>query len=289
MKHRVDLYAIDAASSRWCADASLTTLELASTAASSPRNDFAKNYRVHPTHWLIYTQADYLANSAAISLTVVFIIGSMMDSESCSRGFQAMTLFAYWTFLSMILMVPAFYFSRSWQKIAIAVMWTSMLIPLRNTIIYNLVLGKIRSNWIHKRDLSMTFLGRPGSKSDWKRKQEGLGATAGKDANKKGSQNALDPALRTFVVKGPGGDDKKPNIILNPDILSREAQATTYAEAGSAKRGRFEPWQFDAKNQYIYCGLHRNYFQDKEVRKVIDKNEHNMPYQRRLRHEPPVE
>ena len=25
-------------------------------AASSPRNDFVKNYRVHPTHWLISTQ-----------------------------------------------------------------------------------------------------------------------------------------------------------------------------------------------------------------------------------------
>ena len=27
------------------------------TAASSPRNDLVKNYRVHPTHWLIFTQA----------------------------------------------------------------------------------------------------------------------------------------------------------------------------------------------------------------------------------------
>jgi len=185
--------------------------------------------------------ADYLANSAAISLTVVFIIGSMMDSESCSRGFQAMTLFAYWTFLSMILMVPAFYFSRSWQKIAIAVMWTSMLIPLRNTIIYNLVLGKIRSNWIHKRDLSMTFLGRPGSKSDWQRKHEGLSATAGKSANKKGSMGALDADLRTFVVKTPG-NERRPKIMLNPDVLSHAAQVATYYQAGTAKRGRFEPW-----------------------------------------------
>ena len=27
-------------------------------AASSPRNDLVKNFRVHPTHWLISTQVD---------------------------------------------------------------------------------------------------------------------------------------------------------------------------------------------------------------------------------------
>ena len=31
-------------------------LDRARTAASSPRNDLVKNYRVHPTHWLISTQ-----------------------------------------------------------------------------------------------------------------------------------------------------------------------------------------------------------------------------------------
>lgn len=235
-----DLYAIDAASARWLAGAVYQRTTY-SGAASSPRNAFAKNYWVHSTHWLIYTQADYLANSAAISLTVVFIIGSMMDSESCSKGLQMMTLFAFWTFLSMIVMVPAFYFSRNRQKIAIAVMWASMLLPLRNAIRYYSVIRKIRSNWIHKRDLRMTFLGRPGSISDWKRKHEHLGSTAGKDANKKGSQGAWDKDLRTFIVKT--GDDKKPKIELNPDILTHAAQATTSCQA---KRGRFEPWQFDA-------------------------------------------
>ena len=34
----------------------------ANRAASSPRNDLVKNYRVHPTHWLISTQAS-LASS----------------------------------------------------------------------------------------------------------------------------------------------------------------------------------------------------------------------------------
>ena len=35
----------------------LSPLDGASTAAASPRNDLVKNYRVHPTHWLISTQA----------------------------------------------------------------------------------------------------------------------------------------------------------------------------------------------------------------------------------------
>ena len=245
---------------------------------------------------------DYLANNVGIGLTIVFIVPTLSKSDAFDAEWKWNYVYVVWIFAALVLSLPAYLVK--WQEPLFAVgsygnvtaahlvilfQWLSLSIPLYNGFVWYWIMHKIKSNWIHKRDLSMTFLGRPGSKSDWKRKQEGLGATAGKDANKKGSQNALDPALRTFVVKGPGGDDKKPNIILNPDILSREAQATTYAEAGSAKRGRFEPWQFDAKNQYIYCGLHRNYFQDKEARKVIDKNEHNMPYQRRLRHEPLVE
>jgi hypothetical protein len=62
---------------------------------------------------------------------------------------------------------------------------------------------------------------------------------------------------------------------------------TTYDEA---RKGRYEPWQFDAKNHYIYCGLHRNYYQDPAVAKAIDHNEHNEPYKRRVRHgDPPPE
>ena len=41
---------------RWCG---LSPLDSARTAASSPRNDFVKNYRVHPTHWLICAQVGY--------------------------------------------------------------------------------------------------------------------------------------------------------------------------------------------------------------------------------------
>ena len=50
------LHAIDATPARWRGGAGSSLLDGASTAASSPRNDVVKNYRVHPTHWLISTQ-----------------------------------------------------------------------------------------------------------------------------------------------------------------------------------------------------------------------------------------
>jgi hypothetical protein len=51
LNHRVDLHAIDATPDRWRGDAGSSPLDgLASTAASSPRNDLVKNYRVPPTH-----------------------------------------------------------------------------------------------------------------------------------------------------------------------------------------------------------------------------------------------
>ena len=215
-------------------------------------------------------------------MTVVFIIGSMMDSESCSKGLQMMTLFAFWTFLSMIVMVPAFYFSRYWQRIVIAVMWTSMLLPVRNAIRYYSVVRKIRSNWTKRRDLRMSFLGRPGDISAWEREHKS------KSANKKGSWNALNGDLRTFVVKEDNPKDpNKPIIKLNPDILSPGAMASTYAEA---RHGRFEPWQFDKKNHWIYCGIHRNYYADEVFQRAVDHDEHNIPYQRKLRYgDPPPE
>ena len=37
-------------------------LERARTAASSPRNDLVKNYRVHPTHWLISAQVEVMGS-----------------------------------------------------------------------------------------------------------------------------------------------------------------------------------------------------------------------------------
>ena len=56
LNRRVVLHAIDATPARWRGDAGSSPLDRARTAASSPRNDFVKNYRVHPTHWLISTQ-----------------------------------------------------------------------------------------------------------------------------------------------------------------------------------------------------------------------------------------
>ena len=53
---RVDLDAIDATPARWRDDAGSSPLDGASTATPSPRYDLVKNYRVHPTHWLISTQ-----------------------------------------------------------------------------------------------------------------------------------------------------------------------------------------------------------------------------------------
>jgi hypothetical protein len=145
-------------------------------------------------------------------------------------------------------------------------------------------MNKIRSNWTEKKDLRMTFLGRPGDISAWERnhvKKENTGKTA----NKKGSQGALSGDLRTFVVK-TGDDPRSRRIRLNPDILSYNAQTTTYVEAGPARKGRCEPWQFDERNHYIYCGLHRNYYQDPAVAKAIDHDEHNVPFLRKKNHEP---
>ena len=46
-----------ASPARQCGGAGSSPLDGAGTAASSQRNDLVKNYRVHPTHWLISTQA----------------------------------------------------------------------------------------------------------------------------------------------------------------------------------------------------------------------------------------
>ena len=52
-----NIHAIDATPARRRVDAGLTPLDSVDTTASSPRNDLVKNHRVHPTHWLISTQA----------------------------------------------------------------------------------------------------------------------------------------------------------------------------------------------------------------------------------------
>jgi hypothetical protein len=240
---------------------------------------------------------DYLANNVGIGLTIVFIIPSIAKSDAFDAEWKWNYVYVVWIFASLVLSLPA-YLVR-WQEplfrlgnganvtlahLVIVFQWASLIIPLYNGLQWQARLRKIRSNWKKKKDLRMTFLGRPGEMSERMRKQQGKGDT-GKTANTKGSKDALNGDLRTFVVRT--GEGKKQKIVLNPDILGEEAMETTYNEAGHARKGRFEPWQFDAKNHYIYCGLHRNYYQDPAVAKAIDHDEHNEPYKRRLRHDDP--
>ena len=56
LNRRVVLHAIDAMPARWRGGAGSSPLDGASTAASSPRYGLVKNYRVHPTYWLISTK-----------------------------------------------------------------------------------------------------------------------------------------------------------------------------------------------------------------------------------------
>merc|ERR1711959_158031 len=111
--------------------------------------------------------------------------------------------------------------------LVIVFQWASLIIPLYNGLQWQRRLNKIRSNGKQKRDLSMTFLGRPGDISAWEREHKGGKDTKG--ANKKGSKDALNGDLRTFVVKT--GEGKKQKIKLNPDILTPAAMKTTYEEA----------------------------------------------------------
>ena len=241
--------------------------------------------------------SDYLANNVALGLAITFVIPYLTGAED--RLGSKNSFLVIWMFVSFAVSIPA-YLVR-WQEplfrlgnganvtlahLAIVFQWASLIIPLYNGLQWQRRLNKIRSNWKQKKDLSMTFLGRPGDISAWEREHKGGKDTKG--ANKKGQRNVLNEDLRTFVVKT--GDPKRPKIKLNPDILSHDAQRTTLQEAGPAHKGRCEPWQFDARNHYIYCGLHRNYYQDPWVARAIDHDEHNEPYKRRLRHgDPPPE
>ena len=66
LHRRFDLHAIDATPARWRGDAGSSPLDRARTVAPSLRNDLVKNHcRVHPTHWLISTQASSTAASQA--------------------------------------------------------------------------------------------------------------------------------------------------------------------------------------------------------------------------------
>ena len=92
LNRRVDLHAIDATPARWRGDVGSSPLDGASAATSSPRNDLVKNYRVHPTHWLISTQVTArLKSSSAPGAPSsaaggpVFRTGSRARSEGSTR------------------------------------------------------------------------------------------------------------------------------------------------------------------------------------------------------------
>ena len=68
LNRRVDLHAIDATPVRWRGGVGSSPLDGTRAATSSPRNDLVKNYRVHPTNWLISTQVR-LARAAAAAGT----------------------------------------------------------------------------------------------------------------------------------------------------------------------------------------------------------------------------
>jgi len=70
----VDLHAIDAPPARWRGGAGSSQLDGARAAAPSPRDDFVKSYRVHPTHWLISTQV-LIALGTAVSAFSTMIGG----------------------------------------------------------------------------------------------------------------------------------------------------------------------------------------------------------------------
>jgi len=54
-------------------------LDRARMAASSPRNDFVKNYRVRPAHWLISTQVGNTVKRVVIIAAAMVVLGEAME------------------------------------------------------------------------------------------------------------------------------------------------------------------------------------------------------------------
>ena len=57
------------------------------TAASSPRNDLVKNYRVHPTHWLISTQVDVSESFTYIARGAIYLVTDKLRDIRIKFGF----------------------------------------------------------------------------------------------------------------------------------------------------------------------------------------------------------
>ncbi len=97
LNRRVVLHAIDATPARWRGDAGSLPLDGARTAASSPRNDLVKNYRVHPSS---QTHAIGACGGGRVSSETrrrgpTFALGRRADSWADSSAFfWASILFA---------------------------------------------------------------------------------------------------------------------------------------------------------------------------------------------------
>ena len=63
------------------------TARRARTAASSPRNDLVKNYRVHPTHWLISTQVDVSESFTYIARGAIYLVTDKLRDIRIKFGF----------------------------------------------------------------------------------------------------------------------------------------------------------------------------------------------------------
>ena len=87
LNRRVVLHAIDATPARWRGGAGSSPLDRARTAPSSLRNDLVKNYRVHPTQWLISTQMQ-----ASIGFSVSCISTRKLLTKASTANFEAMYL-----------------------------------------------------------------------------------------------------------------------------------------------------------------------------------------------------
>ena len=83
LNNRVDLHAIFMIPARWRGGVDSSPLDRTNAATSSPRNELVKNYRVHPTHWLISTQAATSARDVEARATQAF---SAFSAVPCSTA-----------------------------------------------------------------------------------------------------------------------------------------------------------------------------------------------------------
>jgi len=131
---------------------------------------------------LIYTTDfnDFLANTLAIGLTIVFMIPQLSQNESFDEKMQLNQLYVLWIFLSLIVSSVAYTIcgyqeldghpkTKNHLKVAAVIfMWTCLLIPFRNLVLYraahqNLTAAPKKDGKGKDVANPMTFRGKPGS------------------------------------------------------------------------------------------------------------------------------